>query len=221
MKLYFSSKIFQKTLAALSGGFLVLFLVGHLAGNLQLFIPGELGQKQFNAYALFMTTNPAVIALSYVTYASIILHSILTVYLVIKSKLARPIKYQVSSGNSNSSWASRNMAFLGTMLLIFIIIHLRSFWYEMHFGDIGIDKWGNKDLHTVTVSAFQNIFYTGFYILSMLMLAFHLSHGVGSAFQTLGLNTSKYEKSITFFGKGIAIIIPLIFATIPIVLYVR
>ena len=106
-------------------------------------------------------------------------------------------------------------------VFIFIIIHLRSFWYEMHFGDIGIDKWGNKDLHTVTVSAFQNIFYTGFYILSMLMLAFHLSHGVGSAFQTLGLNTSKYEKSITFFGKGIAIIIPLIFATIPIVLYVR
>ena len=158
MKLYFSSKIFQKALAAFSGGFLVLFLVGHLAGNLQLFIPGELGQKQFNAYALFMTTNPAVIALSYVTYTSIILHSILTVYLVIKSKLARPIKYQVSSGNSNSSWASRNMAFLGTMLLIFIIIHLRSFWYEMHFGDIGIDKWGNKDLHTVTVSAFQNIF---------------------------------------------------------------
>ena len=221
MKLYFSSKIFQKALAAFSGGFLVLFLVGHLAGNLQLFIPGELGQKQFNAYALFMTTNPAVIALSYVTYTSIILHSILTVYLVIKSKFARPIKYQVSSGSSNSSWASRNMAFLGTMLLIFIIIHLRSFWYEMHFGDIGIDKWGNKDLHTVTVSAFQNIFYTGFYILSMFMLAFHLSHGVGSAFQTLGLNTSKYEKSITFFGKGIAIIIPLIFATIPIALYVR
>ena len=221
MKLYFSSKIFQKALAAFSGAFLVLFLVGHLAGNLQLFIPGELGQKQFNAYALFMTTNPAVIALSYVTYTSIILHSILTVYLVIKSKLARPIKYQVSSGNSNSSWASKNMAFLGTMLLVFIIIHLRSFWYEMHFGDIGIDKWGNKDLHTVTVSAFQNIFYTGFYILSMLMLAFHLSHGVGSAFQTLGLNTSKYEKSITFFGKSIAIIIPLIFATIPIALYVR
>ena len=221
MKLYFSSKIFQKALAAFSGAFLVLFLVGHLAGNLQLFIPGELGQKQFNAYALFMTTNPAVIALSYVTYASIILHSILTVYLVIKSKFARPIKYQVSSGNSNSSWASRNMAFLGTMLLIFIIIHLRSFWYEMHFGDIGLDKWGNKDLHTVTVSAFQNTFYTGFYILSMLMLAFHLSHGVGSAFQTLGLNTSKYEKPITFFGKGIAIIIPLIFATIPLALYVR
>ena len=103
MKLYFSSKLFQKALAALSGGFLVLFLLGHLAGNLQLFIPGELGQKQFNAYALFMTTNPAVIALSYITYSSIILHSILTVYLVLKSRLARPVKYHVHTGVGNSS----------------------------------------------------------------------------------------------------------------------
>ena len=218
---YFSSKIFQKALAALSGGFLVLFLLGHLVGNLQLFIPGELGQKQFNSYALFMTTNPAVIALSYLTYISIILHSILTLYLVLKSRLARPVRYQVSSGSSNSSWASRNMAFLGTMLLIFLIIHLRSFWYEMHFGDIGLDKWGNKDLYTVTVSAFQNTLYTAFYVLSMLMLSFHLSHGVSSAFQTLGLSTSKYEKIINFVGKSIAVLIPLIFASIPITLYVR
>ena len=209
MKLYFNSKLFQKALAALSGGFLVLFLLGHLAGNLQLFIPGELGQKQFNAYALFMTTNPAVIALSYITYSSIILHSILTIYLVLKSRLARPIGYHVSTGTGNSSWSSRNMAFLGTMLLIFLIIHLRSFWYEMHFGDIGLDKW------------VDNIFYTGFYVISMLMLAFHLSHGVGSAFQTLGLNTSKYEKTINLIGKGIAVLIPLVFASIPITLYVR
>ena len=218
---YFSSKIFQKALAALSGGFLVIFLLGHLVGNLQLFIPGELGQKQFNSYALFMTTNPAVIALSYLTYTSIILHSILTLYLVLRSRSARSVRYQVSSGSSNSSWASRNMAFLGTMLLIFLIIHLRSFWYEMHFGDIGLDKWGNKDLYTVTVSAFQNILYTAFYVLSMLMLSFHLSHGVSSAFQTLGLSTSKYEKTINFVGKSIAVLIPLIFASIPITLYVR
>ena len=221
MNNYFTSTIFRKILAALSGLFLTLFLLGHLAGNLQLFISGVEGQTQFNKYALFMTTNPVVQLLSVLTYSSILLHVVLTLYLAFKSRQARPISYAVSSGNSNSSWSSNNMAILGTLLLLFIIVHMRSFWYEMHFGDIGLDKWGNKDLHTVTVSAFQNIFYTGFYILSMLMLAFHLSHGVGSAFQTLGLNTSKYEKSITFFGKGIAIIIPLIFATIPIVLYVR
>ena len=221
MNSYFSSKIFQKALAALSGGFLILFLIGHLIGNLQLFIPGESGQKQFNTYALFMTTNPAVKLLSYLTYFSILLHSIVTVFLTIKSRSVRPVKYLVNSGSTNSTWSSRNMAFLGTLLLVFIIIHLKSFWYEMHFGDIGLDKWGNKDLHTVTVTAFDNIFYTGFYVISMLMLAFHLSHGVGSAFQTLGLNTSKYEKTINLIGKGIAVLIPLVFASIPITLYVR
>jgi len=221
MNSFIKSTLLKKALSAISGVFLVLFLLGHLAGNLQLFIPGELGQKQFNAYALFMTTNPAVIILSYITYTSILLHSFLTMYLVLKSRLARPINYHVNKGVGNSGWSSRNMAFLGTMLLIFLVVHLRSFWYEMHFGDIGIDKWGNKDLHTVTVTAFQNIFYTAFYIISMLMLAFHLSHGVGSAFQTLGLNTSKYEKTINFAGKCIAVLIPLIFASIPIALYVR
>tara|TARA_B100000965_G_C19422233_1_gene682666 strand:- start:184 stop:849 length:666 start_codon:yes stop_codon:yes gene_type:complete len=221
MKQYFNSKIFQKALAALSGGFLILFLIGHLAGNLQLFIPGELGKKQFNAYALFMTTNPAVMVLSYLTYFSILLHSTLTIFLTLKSRSVRPVKYLVNSGSSNSTWSSRNMAFLGTVLLIFLIVHLRSFWYEMHFGEIGLDKWGNKDLYTVTVTAFDNIFYTAFYVISMIMLAFHLHHGVESAFQTLGLNTLKYEKTIKFIGQGIAVVIPLVFATIPITLYVR
>ena len=221
MKQYFNSKIFQKALAALSFGFLILFLIGHLAGNLQLFIPGEIGKKQFNAYALFMTTNPAVMILSYLTYFSILLHSTLTIFLTLKSKSVRPVKYLVNSGSSNSTWSSRNMAFLGTVLLIFLIVHLRSFWYEMHFGEIGLDKWGNKDLYTVTVTAFDNIFYTAFYVLSMIMLAFHLHHGVESAFQTLGLNTLKYEKTIKFIGQGIAVVIPLVFATIPITLYVR
>ena len=221
MKQYFNSKIFQKALAALSGGFLILFLIGHLAGNLQLFIPGELGKKQFNAYALFMTTNPAVMVLSYLTYFSILLHSMLTIFLTLKSRSVRPVKYLVTSGSSNSTWSSRNMAFLGTVLLIFLIVHLRSFWYEMHFGEIGLDKWGNKDLYTVTVTAFDNIFYTAFYVISMIMLAFHLHHGVESAFQTLGLNTLKYEKTIKFIGQGIAVVIPLVFATIPITLYVR
>ena len=221
MDLYFRSKIFQKALAALSGIFLILFLIGHLVGNLQLFIPGEAGQKQFNTYALFMTTNPAVKLLSYLTYFSILLHSVVTVFLTIKSRSVRPVKYLVNSGSTNSTWSSRNMAFLGTLLLVFIIIHLKSFWYEMHFGNIGIDKWGNKDLHTVTVSAFKDIYYTGFYIISMIFLGFHLYHGVESAFQTLGLNTSKYEHTINFLGKSIAVIIPLIFATIPISIYVR
>ena len=91
MNNYFTSTIFRKILAALSGLFLTLFLFGHLAGNLQLFISGVEGQTQFNKYALFMTTNPVVKILSILTYSSILLHVILTLYLAFKSRQARPM----------------------------------------------------------------------------------------------------------------------------------
>jgi succinate dehydrogenase / fumarate reductase cytochrome b subunit len=217
---YFNSTIFRKTLAGLSGFFLVLFLLGHLLGNLQLFIPGEDGQKQFNEYALFMTTNPAVKILSVLTYSSIILHTVLTLFLVFQSSNARDVKYLQSSGNANSTWGSKNMAVLGTLILIFIVIHMKSFWYEMHFGVIGLDPWGNKDLHTVTVTAFNELWYVLFYVLSMVVLAIHLKHGVESVFQTLGIKTRRYVSLIHKAAYGFALIVPAAFASIPIYLYV-
>ena len=217
---YFNSTIFRKTLAGLSGLFLVLFLLGHLLGNLQLFIPGEDGQKQFNEYALFMTTNPAVKILSVLTYSSIILHTILTLFLVFQSSNARDVKYLQSSGNANSTWGSKNMAVLGTLILVFIVIHMKSFWYEMHFGMIGLDPWGNKDLHTVTVTAFNELWYVLFYVLSMVVLAIHLKHGVESVFQTLGIKTRRYVSLIHKAAYGFALIVPATFASIPIYLYV-
>ena len=207
-------------MAGLSGFFLVLFLLGHLLGNLQLFIPGEDGQKQFNEYALFMTTNPAVKILSVLTYSSIILHTILTLFLVFQSSNARDVKYLQSSGNANSTWGSKNMAVLGTLILIFIVIHMKSFWYEMHFGVIGLDPWGNKDLHTVTVTAFNKLWYVLFYVLSMVVLAIHLKHGVESVFQTLGIKTRRYVSLIHKAAYGFALIVPAAFASIPIYLYV-
>ena len=207
-------------MVGLSGLFLVLFLLGHLLGNLQLFIPGEDGQKQFNEYALFMTTNPAVKILSVLTYSSIILHTILTIFLVLQSSNARDVKYLQSSGNANSTWGSKNMAVLGTLILVFIVIHMKSFWYEMHFGVIGLDPWGNKDLHTVTVTAFNELWYVLFYVLSMAVLAIHLKHGVESVFQTLGIKTRRYVSLIHKAAYGFALIVPAAFASIPIYLYV-
>ena len=119
MNNYLTSTIFRKALASLSGLFLVTFLIGHLLGNLQLFIPGVEGQTQFNKYALFMTTNPVVKLLSIITYSAILLHVFITLYLVIQSKRARPVQYAVSSGKDNSNWSARNMAVLGTVLLFF------------------------------------------------------------------------------------------------------
>ena len=221
MKRYFNSTLFRKTIASLSGGFLVLFLLGHLAGNLQLFISGDAGQKQFNQYALFMTTNPIVNILSLITYSSIILHIVITFYLTIQSKNARPIKYAVSGEVTNSSWASNNMANLGTLLLLFLVIHLRSFWFEMHFGSIKLDPWGNKDLYTVTVTAFNELWYVLIYVLSMVVLGLHLKHGIESAFQTLGIRTRKYNLAIKKLTISLVLLIPTLFASIPIFIYVK
>ena len=172
-----------------------------------------------------MTTNPVVKILSMVTYLSILLHVILTLYLSFKSRQARPIGYAVSSGNANSTWSSNNMAILGSFLLLFIIVHMRSFWYEMHFGDMPYQHLDDgtkiKDLYLITTSAFANPIYTLFYVLSMLALALHLKHGVESAVQTIGLKLPNYEKSLKYIGSFIAVVIPVTFASIPIYLYIK
>lgn len=120
---------------ALSGLFLCVFLLGHLSGNLQLFIPGYAGRLQFNEYAVFMTTFPAVKILSYLTYFSILFHAVDGIMLTIKNRKSRPTKYAYTKPGVNSSFSSRNMAMLGTVLLLFIVLHMSNFWAKYHYDD--------------------------------------------------------------------------------------
>lgn len=130
------SSLAKKYWMALTGLFLCLFLVGHLLGNLQLFISGDAGKLQFNEYALFMTSNPAVKILSYLTYASILFHAIDGILLTVQNRKARPVGYAMSQPSANSSFASRNMALLGTIILVFIATHMVNFWAKMHFSEL-------------------------------------------------------------------------------------
>ena len=150
--------ILNKYLAALSGLFLILFLTGHLLGNLQLLIPSSQGaQQQFNEYAEFMSTNPAVKILSILTYISIILHVVVTIFLTIDSKRNRKIAYKKTNSPSNS-FGSRYMGVLGTVILAFIIIHLSNFWYKAKFTDeILNDPNGKKDIYSMVIDKFQKI----------------------------------------------------------------
>jgi succinate dehydrogenase / fumarate reductase cytochrome b subunit len=127
------SSIAKKYWMALTGLFLCLFLVGHLAGNLQLLMPDS--RLQFNQYALFMTSNPIVKILSYVTYISILFHAIDGIILTVQNKKARPIGYAKSDAGANSSLPSRSMAVLGTLILVFIATHMVNFWARMHFDE--------------------------------------------------------------------------------------
>ncbi len=265
------SSLAKKYWMALTGLFLCLFLTGHLAGNLQLLVPHN--ALNFNKYALFMTSNPAVKILSYLTYISILFHAIDGIMLAFENKAARPIGYAKNNPSANSPWASRNMAVLGTLILIFIITHMVSFWARMHFDDkmplqtttitsqgqsqdfylttdggylpkkqvdqkmilikdrtdfydAGANvkiKEGYKDLYKITIDFFQDpklgLIYTLLYVISMIVLSFHLLHGFSSAFQSIGLNHPKYTPAIKVIGKGFAIIVPLLFAIIPLYIH--
>jgi succinate dehydrogenase / fumarate reductase cytochrome b subunit len=278
------SSIAKKYWMALTGLFLCLFLAGHLAGNLQLLVPNN--ALNFNQYALFMTTNPAVKLLSYLTYISILFHAIDGILLTIQNKKARPVGYAKTDGSS-SSFASRNMAVLGTIILVFIATHMVNFWAKMHFDKnmpimtktievqgqkqvfyVGtqtgqyfpVDQVAKesekaeqammpkqfviknrtelyynqvdvktadlyKDLYKITLDFFKDakygLYFTIGYVLAMLALAFHLWHGFQSAFQSLGINSSKLTPVIQFFGKAFAIIVPLLFAIIPVILHFK
>ncbi len=218
----FSSTLGRKLIMALTGLFLILFMLGHLAGNLQLLLPvGDASKLQFNSYAHFMTTNPAVKILSYITYISVLAHIIYSIILTQQNKKARPVGYAYGGNTNNSVWTSRNMGVLGTFILIFLVIHLKSFWAEMHWGNLPRDAYGNKDLYTIVVEAYGQLWYVILYILSMVLLGFHLSHGFNSAFQTLGLSHKKYTPIIKSIGAVFCILVPGLFAYIPIHLYLN
>lgn len=288
-----SSSIAKKYWMALTGLFLCLFLVGHLIGNLQLItITGEAGKRAFNEYAYFMTHNPLIKIMSYLTYLSVLFHSIDGIILTIKNKKARPVAYAYNNPGANSKLPARQMALLGSAILIFIVIHMANFWWAMKFssdpmplhtvsvksqdpqspeeqtlyltqtdnffptsafektemGDAQMEikngteffnkqvniKMGEgyKDLHSVVMTFFGQtkkgfptneyaLFAVIAYVLSMLILAFHLMHGFSSAFQSLGLNHKKYNKGIKNFGTAFAVLIPLGFALIPIIIFLN
>lgn len=204
---------------SLTGLFLISFLVVHLLGNLQLLMDD--GGEAFNIYAEFMTTNTFVQILSYILYASILVHVAWSAIITGRNRSARGgTKYAVVRNSSH--WTSRNMGVLGTFIFIFLVIHLRDFWAIMHWGEIGrvtYDGREVKDLYSVVALAFSQPWYVALYLVSMFMLAFHLWHGFASAFQTLGLNHVKYNGVIKFVGRAFAIVVPALFALIPIAMF--
>lgn len=217
-----NSTLGRKLVVSLTGLFLCTFLIIHASGNTLLF-RGDGGQA-FNEYTQFMTHNPLIKSISYILYTSILLHVVYTIMLTIHNRKARSVGYAYSRPSANSTWASRNMGFLGTILLIFIIIHMKTFWYEMHFGNVpyvSYDGEEYKDLYSIVNWAFAQWWYTGFYVLSMVALSFHLVHGFHSGFQTLGIDHPKYNPFLSKLSWAFGIIIPIVFAAMPIFVFLK
>jgi len=215
----FKSSLGRKYLMALSGLFLCTFLIVHCIGNMQLF--KDDGGQAFNEYTYFMTHNPLIKIVAYVNYALILLHVINGFILLSANKKARPQAYANVDQSKSSTWSSRNMGILGTLILVFLIVHMRSFWFEMKFGSIPLINYDGseityKDMYKIVVEAFTQAWYVVLYVICMIALAFHLFHGFQSAFQTFGINHHRYTPVIKVIGVGVfAIIIPALFAAMP------
>lgn len=218
---YFTSSIGRKIIMSLTGIFLILFLTVHLIGNLQLLMND--GGKAFNVYSDFMGNNTLVQIISKGNFFFIILHTIQGILLYFKNKGAKGSKYAVSPKNK-TSWASKNMALLGTLLLAFILMHLGHFYFQFKFdadalATVTYDGTTIIDSYDRVVQVLTDPICLGLYLLGLAVLAFHLSHGFASAFQTLGLRHKKYTPIISFLGTAYSIIIPLGFAIIPLYLF--
>ena len=218
---FFTSSIGRKIIMALTGLFLILFLTVHLIGNLQLLYPD--GGKAFNIYSDFMGNNMLIQLISKGNFFFIILHAIQGIMLYFKNKSAKGSKYAVIPKNK-TSWASKNMAFLGTLILAFILMHLGHFYFIFKFGNsVPMVSYGGAevlDAYGKVVSVLTNPIWLVCYLLGLLALAYHLNHGFASAFQTLGLRHKKYTPIIEFLGKAYSFLIPVGFAIIPIYLYI-
>ncbi|WP_126245543.1 succinate dehydrogenase cytochrome b subunit [Chitinophaga rhizosphaerae] len=218
---FFSTSIGKKLLVGATGFFLCTFLIVHLAGNFSLM--KDDGGQAFNLYADFMGHNLLIQALAWGLKAVIVIHAFLAIQLTIRNQKARPVKYAVKPGNKTSSWFSRQMAIMGSILLIFIVIHLANFWWKMHYGGIPTSVYDGKkvgDLYTVVWKAFGKVELVALYVVGMIALAFHLVHGFKSSMQTFGFNHPKYNGMINFIGLWIfGILIPALFALIPVYIY--
>ncbi|HRK26972.1 MAG TPA: succinate dehydrogenase cytochrome b subunit [Chitinophagales bacterium] len=215
---FFGSSVGRKLIMSLTGLFLCLFLLVHMSGNLQL-LKGD-GGRAFNEYAYFMTHFAPIKIVSYVTYFLILLHAIDGIALALKNRQARPSKYAVNP--TGATWASRNMTILGIVILLFLVVHLKNFWFAYKFGTMPMVTYDGKeykDLYSIVKEAFSQWWYVAFYLISLVALCFHLLHGFQSAFRTLGLEHKKYTPIISIIGWVFSIGVILGFALQPVAMF--
>lgn len=215
---FIQSSLGKKLLMGLTGLFLISFLLIHCLLNSFIFFND--GGLMFNTGAQFMADNPIIRTMEVVLFLGLIIHSLQALFLTLQNNKARPVKYAVNNGGANSKWYSRSMGILGSLLLIFLVVHLMHFWVKSRITGLpGEDANGNENLYAVMQEVFHMGWVVFVYVAGVISLGYHLLHGFPSAFQTLGWNHPKYNGLIKIAGTAFSIIIPFIFALMPIAMY--
>jgi succinate dehydrogenase / fumarate reductase cytochrome b subunit len=215
------SSIGRKIVMALSGLFLLVFLVQHLVINLLSIINPE----SFNITSHFMGTNPVVQFLAQpILIGGILVHYFMGIVLTIKNKKARPVSYVIDNQAANSSWVSRNMIITGIMIFLFLLIHMGQFWIHeitvKFFGDKSWDVVGFID-GTEKFRYWEELHHTmsnpinaSLYSVAFLFLGLHLAHGFASTFQSVGFRDSRFTPTLEKAGKAYSVLVPLLFAAV-------
>lgn len=214
----------RKTIIAATGLFLCIFLIVHLSANCILLLPESIARDMYNAYSTTLRESPLIKVVAYILYVSIILHAIYALLITLNNKKAKPRKYIVNHSGENSTWTSQNMGLIGTLILLFLIVHLANFWARIKLGmgeEVRLDALGNKDVYEVTYSLFHNIYFVIFYTLISIPLALHLHHGLKSAFMTLGFYHKKGLRLLAKVSLIYAIIMGIGFGIIPFIVYFK
>ncbi|CAM3415528.1 succinate dehydrogenase cytochrome b subunit [Aquirufa ecclesiirivi] len=209
-----NSSLGKKLLMAITGLFLVSFLIVHCGLNATIFLND--GGVTFNEGAEFMAKNPIIRTMEIVLFGGLLLHILDGLRLWMDNKKKRPVAYAVVDGAANSKWYSRSMGLLGTLLLLFLIIHLKHFWYFSRLTDNLTEE---HTLYNEMQAVFTSPVVVIIYVLGCISLGYHLLHGFQSAFQSLGWNHPKYTPTIKCIGAAYAIIIAALFAAMPIALH--
>ena len=215
----------------LTGLFLIAFLVIHVGLNacvfydLSIFDPNDNG-AMFNKASHFMGSTLVMRILEIVLFAGFILHIIQGWSLELQNRKKRQQGYQVSLGNRGSKWYSRSMAILGTLIFLFLVIHIADFWVPSRIThDLEPATYASSpgivyhDLFLKMYNKFQEPLVVVLYLLGVLALAYHLFHGFHTAFRSLGVHNKKYLAMLKSLGYGFTIIVCVLFALMPIAMY--
>ena len=212
----FSSSLGKKLMMALTGLFLISFLVIHCTINAMIFFNDN--GETFSYWGHFMGTNAIIRTLEIGLVLGFLIHITQGLSLWRANHAARPVKYSVAKSPAGT-WYSRSMGLLGTLLLLFLIMHTSHFWIPNRSNQFIAGE--ELPLYKMMIDIFSNPFVVLFYVLGCVSLFWHLLHGFASAFQSLGLNHLKYNGFISFVGTAFSIVVPLIFAIMPIAIYFK
>ena len=206
MNKFLSTSIGRKVIMAITGFFLITFLLVHLGINLSLFW----SKDAFNGASEFMATNGVIQVMQYVLAAGFIMHILLGIRLELKNRASRSVKYVMNKPSENASLASRNMIITGILVLLFLILHLKDFFVQLKFNA----KGGFETDYDLVTALFKSPLYTALYVLAFVLLGIHLSHGFQSAFQSTGANYNKFKACIKNTGIAFSILIAVGFSSI-------